>query len=77
MTPARAFDLLEDDPVAAIVLEGHAATAAEAEKLYLETHLDEVLKLVASSLSDDAFRQHPLIVLLLSHGSRGWEDSVL
>jgi hypothetical protein len=33
--------------------------------------------LVNSPLSDEEFRRHPLIAALLSHGSRGWDDSIL
>ncbi len=65
------------DAVSALLLEGRATTAPEAERLYLEEHLDDVLQLVARPISDAEFRQHPLIIILLSHGSRGWEDSVL
>ena len=68
---------VHDDPVAALLLEGRATTAAEAERMYLEEHLDQVFQLAASPMSDAEFRQQPLIILLLSHGSRGWEDSVL
>jgi hypothetical protein len=32
---------------------------------------------VNSSLSDEEFRRHPLIAILLGRGSRGWEDSIL
>jgi hypothetical protein len=65
-----------DDPVAQLLLTGEAATPSEAERKYLESHLDEVLLLVESPLSDDEFRRHPLIAMLFSHGSRGWEDSL-
>jgi hypothetical protein len=65
-----------EDPVARILLTNEAATASEAERRYLENHLDEVLRLVESPLSDREFRRHPLIVMLLAHGSRGWEDSL-
>lgn len=65
-----------DDPVAQLLLDGRAATASEAERLYLEEHLDTVLSLVQSDLSEDEFRRHPLIQMLFSHGSRGWEDSL-
>ena len=65
-----------DDPVAQLLLNGQASTPSEAERLYLEGHLDEVLGLVLSPLSDEEFRQHPLIAMLFSHGSRGWEDSL-
>ena len=65
-----------DDPIAQLLLSGEANTPSEAERLYLERHLDEVLGLVNSPLSEDEFRSHPLIQLLFSHGSRGWEDSL-
>src|SRR6266516_5457944 len=42
----------------------------------LDLGLDEVLEIVQSPLSEKEFRRHPLIVLLFSHGSRGWEDSL-
>ena len=64
------------DPVADLILAGRADTVDEAEELYLDEHLDEVVTLVASELSDEAFRAHPLIVLLLARGSRPWEDSL-
>ncbi|MBI4585343.1 MAG: hypothetical protein HY717_15115 [Planctomycetes bacterium] len=66
-----------EDPVADLLLKGEAATVAEAEELYLNTHLDEVIRLVESPLSDAEFRCHPLIQLLLARGSRAWEDSLL
>ena len=65
-----------DDPIAQSLLNGEASTPSEAERKYLEAHLDEVLQLVQSPLSDEEFRRHPLIALLFSHGSRGWEDSL-
>ena len=65
-----------DDPVAQILLAGEAATPSEAERKYLENHLDEVFPLVEGPLSDEEFRRHPLIAMLFSHGSRGWEDSL-
>ena len=65
------------DPVVDLILRGEAATVDEAEELYLDRHLDEVVRLVESTLSDDDFRRHPLIALLLSRGSRGFEDSLV
>ena len=59
-----------------MLLSGEAATPKEAERKYLETHLDEVFRLVESPLSEEEFRRHPLISMLFSHGSRGWEDSL-
>jgi hypothetical protein len=64
------------DPVAQLLLSGEARTPSEAERLYLEGHLDEILRLVRSPLTDEEFRRHPLIQALFSQGSRGWEDSV-
>jgi hypothetical protein len=60
-----------------MLLLGAAQTVSEAEEAYLDAHLREVIRLVESPLSDEEFRAHPLIVLLLSHGSRDWEDSLL
>lgn len=68
---------LLDDPIVRYLLDGRAQTAAEAERLYVQEHLDEVVTLVNSPLSDEEFRGHPLIDALLSHGSRGWDDSIL
>jgi hypothetical protein len=65
-----------EDPIARRLLNGQANTPSEAERQYLESHLDEVLRLVHSALSEEEFRRHPLIALLFSHGSRGWEDSL-
>jgi hypothetical protein len=65
------------DPVADLILRGEAATVDEAEEIYLDRHIEEVVRLVESTLSDDDFRRHPLIALLLSRGSRGFEDSLV
>jgi len=63
------------DPIADLLQGGAARTVAEAEEAYLDAHLDDVIALVGSSLSDEEFRAHPLIALLLARGSRPWEDS--
>jgi hypothetical protein len=68
---------LLDDPIVQLLLDGRAQTAAEAERLFVEEHLDEVVMLVNGPLSDEELRRHPLIAALLSHGSRGWDDSIL
>jgi hypothetical protein len=65
-----------DDPVAQLLLSGEADNPSTAERLYLERHLEEVYVLVDGPLTDEEFRRHPLIILLFSHGSRGWEDSL-
>ncbi len=59
-----------------LLIRGEASTCDEAEDLYLESHLDDVIRLAQSALSEEEFRRHPLIVLLLARGSRGWEDSL-
>lgn len=64
------------DPVVTMLLEGKARTLEEAQEQYLNSHLDDVVALVRGPLSDEAFRRHPLISLLLACGSRGWEDSL-
>ena len=66
---------LTGDPVADLLLAGEARDVDEAEELYLDQHLDDVVRLVASDLTDAEFRRHPLISLLLARGSRGWDDS--
>jgi hypothetical protein len=62
--------------VTALLLAGRASTCAEAEALYLDEHLAEVATLARLPLTEAEFRRHPLIMLLMSHGSRTWEDSV-
>jgi hypothetical protein len=64
------------DPVADLIVSGRACTVEQAEALYIDEHLHELLPLVASDLSDAEFRRHPLVALLLARGSRGWEDSL-
>lgn len=64
------------DPVADLILEGRAHTVDEAEELYLDEHLNELVALVKSDLSDADFRRQPLVTLLLARGSRRWEDSI-
>lgn len=67
---------LTGDPVADLLASGLASTVDEAEQMYLDQNLDEVVRLVESSLTDEEFRRHPLISLLMARGSRGWEDSL-
>jgi hypothetical protein len=66
-----------NDPIVDVLLRGEAETVHEAEELYLDTHLQEVVELASSSLSDEEFRRHPLIMMLLAHGCRDFEDSLL
>jgi hypothetical protein len=68
---------LENDPVNHLLLTGKAQTVAEAEEMYLNESLPEVIRLLESSLSNEELGRHPLLVLFRRHGSRGWEDSLL
>jgi hypothetical protein len=76
MLVSMSGELHTGDAVADLILQGRAATVEEAEELYLDEHLHEVITLVDSDMTDADFRRHPLIALLLSLGSRGWEDSL-
>ncbi len=68
---------IDHDPVLRLLLSGAAATLDEAEELYLDASMPEIVRLLGSSLSDQELCAHPLMVLLRARGSRGWEDSVL
>ncbi len=65
------------DPVLQLILHGRAATFDEAEELYLDESLPDVLALVGGPLSNADLERHPLMVLLRSRGMRGREDSLL
>lgn len=67
---------VSNDPVAQLLLRGRAETLHEAEELYLDSCLPEVLRLLRSGLSDDELGRHPLMRMLRSHGSRGWEEAL-
>ena len=67
---------VDDDPVMRLLLQGRAETVQEAEEMVLEASLPEILRLVESPLSEEEFLNHPLIELLLAHGSRPWEDAL-
>ncbi len=66
----------DGDPIVDLLLRGEGQTVFETEEMYLDSHIPEVIHLVESPLSEEEFRRHPLIVLLLAHGSRSWEDSL-
>ncbi len=66
---------LSSDPVAQLLLRGEAATVRDAEELYLDSCLPEVVRLLESGLSDEELGRHPLMRMLRSHGSRGWEEA--
>jgi hypothetical protein len=77
MAPEREeITRLSNDPVAQLLLRGRAETLREAEELYLDSCLPEVLRLLQSDLSDEELGCHPLMQMLRSHGSRGWEEAV-
>ncbi|HEV3080197.1 MAG TPA: hypothetical protein VGY66_10475 [Gemmataceae bacterium] len=67
---------LSSDPVARLLLGGRAETLREAEELYLDSCLPEVVQLLQSGLSDEELGRHPLMRMLRSHGSRGWEETI-
>jgi hypothetical protein len=66
-----------DDPVIQLLLRGEAETLHDAEEKYLDSAIPEILELLAGSLSNEELAGHPLLNLVLAHGSRGWEDSIL
>jgi hypothetical protein len=68
--------LWTNDPVEQLLLSGRAETLREAEELYLDSCLPEVLRLLESELSDDELGRHPLMQMLRSHGSRWWEEAI-
>ena len=67
---------LSNDPVAQLLLRGEVETVREAEELYLDSCLPEVVRLLQSGLSDEELGRHPLMRMLRAHGSRGWEEAV-
>lgn len=65
-----------DDPVIQLILSGRARTFEEAEELFLNESLPTIVELIGSPLSNNELENHPLMVLLRSHGMRGREDSL-
>jgi hypothetical protein len=77
MAPEREdITRLSNDPVAQLLLRGRAGTLRDAEELYLDSCLPEVVRLLQSGLPDEELGRHPLMRMLRSHGSRGWEEAV-
>jgi hypothetical protein len=66
-----------DEQILELLLRGEAATLHDAEEMYLNAAIPEILDLLASSLSNEELSEEPILALILSHGSRGWEDSTL
>jgi hypothetical protein len=58
-----------------LLLSGRAQTAWEAEEMFLDAHLADIVQL-ASQLGGEEFEQHEAVKLLMSNGSRGWEDEL-
>lgn len=66
-----------DDPVLVLILTGKARNLDEAEEMYLDGSLPQILELLGQPLPDDELARHPLLTLLRVRGSRGREDSLL
>ena len=66
-----------DDPVLRLILDGKARDLDEAEELYLDRAMPEILELLGRPIPDDELARHPLLTLLRVRGSRGREDSIL
>lgn len=66
-----------DEAILQLLLRGEAQTLHEAEAIYLDAAMPEILELLGSPLDNAALSKHPLLQLVLAHGSRGWEDSIL
>jgi hypothetical protein len=64
-----------DDPVIQLILRGRASNLREAEDIYLDESIPNLLELLASPLSNEELEQHPLIKMYARHGGRSWEDS--
>jgi hypothetical protein len=58
-----------------LLLSGRAQTASEAEEMFLDAHLADIAQL-ALELDDESFVRHEAVKLLMSHGSRPWEDEL-
>jgi hypothetical protein len=66
-----------DDPVIRLLYSGEARTLYEAEEKYLDVAIPEILEMLRSPIRNEELARHPLLSLVLAHGSRGWEDSLL
>jgi len=66
-----------DEAVFQLLLRGEAQTLHQAEEKYLDAAIPEIVELLGSPLTNHELSQHPLLSLILAHGSRGWEDSIL
>jgi hypothetical protein len=66
-----------DGSVIRLILTGRAKDLDEAEEIYLDESLPEVLELLRQPIPDDELAEHPLMRLMRVRGSRGREDSIL
>jgi hypothetical protein len=66
-----------DDPVLLLILAGKARSLDEAEEMYLDQSLPEVLELLRQPIPDEQLARHPLLTLLRVRGGRSREDSLL
>ena len=66
-----------DDSVLRFILSGEAVSLHEAEEKFLDTALPAIFSLIGSGIGNEELARHPWMQLLLAHGSRGWEDSLL
>jgi hypothetical protein len=66
-----------DDPVFQLLLTGRARDLDEAEEMYLDASIPEVLELLRQPIPDEELAEHPLMRLIRVRGSRGLEDSLL
>ena len=66
-----------DDPVLPLILTGKARDLDEAEEMYLDESLPEVIELLRLPMPDEELARHPLMMMLRFRGSRGRQDSIL
>jgi hypothetical protein len=66
-----------DDPIFQLLISGRAKDLDEAEEIYLDESIPEVLELLEQPIPDDVLAEHPLMRLMRVRGSRGREDSIL
>ena len=57
------------------LVSGSAQSASEAERQFLDAHLEEVANLIGD-LREEDIRENEVVQLLMFHGSRPWEDSL-
>jgi hypothetical protein len=73
---AETEDFLLADPVLRLICTGRAKTLDEAEEMYLDESMPEIMRLVGSSMSNAELQEHPLLRLLYSRRMGGLEDSL-